>query len=513
MNRTKKTVILLFRQTLFFLLFGIFFTFSSNTNNEISGKFIYDVDITKNELYIFNNKLELKTYNLDNGVLKSSKNIIEKNIDKLGNKTWGGLYNWNNLFDSFKLNSEILTGLINNLSLKKINNKFYLFHDGGGLIIEISDKNLIRKDNSFPFMNKFFGDFINHNNKIFHFGGYGLFRTNNTMLVFDDGNSNQWDEITYVNDVPNELKNGLASFFPLKIDSEYYILGGNSSYNNERFFNKSLLKFSFDSYNWINLGEVNLDLSNNPLIIPAETCYYIFNKEYFYQLQLKKGKLLKFDYKKEFNVQLIGQSRPYNRNDQAFMSINSKGEAFGVVSMNDYDDKYIHTFKNHNGKLNTSILNKYRLDDIIDVDSLEEIPLFRVEQSRNQFFIPLLILLMIIIVNLLYKGLKNDKIITKSKLYNFENDELFFLETRINLDNNSIEILKMLFENDQITSNDIVGNLVENGLSYDYASKVKNKIIESLNDKFKFITNSPEPFINISKSPQDKRIQILSLLK
>ena len=43
-------------------------------------------------------------------------------------------------------------------------------------------------------MNKFFGDIININ-KIFHFGGYGLFRTNNTMLLFDEGNSNQWDEV------------------------------------------------------------------------------------------------------------------------------------------------------------------------------------------------------------------------------------------------------------------------------------------------------------------------------
>ena len=46
-----------------------------------------------------------------------------------------------------------------------------------------------------------------------------------------------------------------------------------------------------------------------------------------------------------------------------------------------------------------------------------------------------------------------------------------------------------------------------------HASKVKNKIIESLNEKFEFITGSNEAFINISKSSQDKRIQILSLIK
>ena len=88
-----------------------------------------------------------------------------------------------------------------------------------------------------------------------------------------------------------------------------------------------------------------------------------------------------------------------------------------------------------------------------------------------------------------------------------------FLNTSISLDNNALEIIKMLHENDSITSNEIVARLVDNGLSYDYASKVKNKIIESLNEKFEFITGSTTPFINISKSTQDKRIQTLSMLK
>ena len=81
------------------------------------------------------------------------------------------------------------------------------------------------------------------------------------------------------------------------------------------------------------------------------------------------------------------------------------------------------------------------------------------------------------------------------------------------MDNNAIEILNILHEKDSITSNEIVGRLVDKGLSYDYASKVKNKITESLNEKFEFVTGSTTPFINISKSSQDKRIQTLSILK
>ena len=170
------------------------------------------------------------------------------------------------------------------------------------------------------------------------------------MLLFDEGNSNQWDEIKFENSIPSEIKNGIASFFPLLIDSDYYILSGNSSFNNERVFNKSILKFDFENYTWDKLGEINLDLSGNPLIIPSETCFYIFDINFFYQVQILKDKMLKFEYNRDFNVESLGNSTPYNRSDQSFLSINKKGEEFGIISMNNYDNKFIHTFKPHNGK-------------------------------------------------------------------------------------------------------------------------------------------------------------------
>ena len=184
---------------------------------------------------------------------------------------------------------------------------------------------------------------------------------------------------------------------------------------------------------------------------------------------------------------------------------------FENINTLDISDVTLNIFKNHNSKTETVILSKYKLGNIIEIDSISELPLMKYEQSRNQFFIPILIVLVMIIINLLYVGLNKKPVSEPKKLFSFENNELFFASTKINLDNNALEILKMLKENDEITSNDIVAKLVENGLSYDYASKVKNKIIESLNEKFDFITSSSEPFIKISKSSQDKRIQILSL--
>ena len=490
-------------------LISYIFGFNAPKSNEINGSFVFETDIEKNELYIFNNKLEFNTYSLESGILKSSIKIITNNSEELElqDNTWSGLY------ESFELNPDVDNGLISNLSLKKFNDKFYLFHDGGGLFLEINGNDLIRKDNSFPFMNKFFGDFINHNMKIYHFGGYGLFRTNNALLIFDEGNSNQWDEITIQNNIPSEIEDGIASFSSLLIDNDYYVIGGSSSKNNNQFFNQYILKFNFDNYEWKNIGNINLELFNHPLIIPAETCFYVFDKDFFYQIQISKQKIIRYDYKKDFNFQSLGNKFPYSKENRSFVSINKKGKEFGVINIHELENKYIHTFKPHNGKNNTSILNKFKLTNIIELTTKKELPLFKNDQNRNRLFIPILIMISILIINFLYKGLRNEKDSVPGKLYSFENQELIFLTTKINLDNNSLEILNMLFKSDVTTSNEIVARLVENGLSYDYASKVKNKIIESLNEKFEFITQSTTPFINISKSSQDKRIQILSINK
>ena len=196
-----------------------------------------------------------------------------------------------------------------------------------------------------------------------------------------------------------------------------------------------------------------------------------------------------------------------------FISEFNKVDKFLYTSNDVILNKVVYTFKPHNNKYETKILQKYNLFDIIDINSKTEIPLLKNEQSRNQFFIPLLILISIIILNLIYKALKKPKKANKNKLYRFENNVLYFNETKIEIDNNSILMLQMLNSSENITSNDIVSALVKNGLSLDYASKIKNKVIESLNDKFKFITSYEKPFIQISKSKIDKRIQVLNLLK
>ena len=477
------------------IIFNSKFIFSLS-NNEINGKFIYDIDIEKNELYVFDNEISLTTYDLSNDSIKS-KYKFAAYLPDFNNATWNGFYT-----GEFSLSKSVMNELMDNLVLRKsVNEKFYIFHDGGGLVMSLSDNRLKRLDNSFPFMNKFLGDFILHDKKVYHFGGYGLFRTNNAMLNFDENNTNQWDEIIFQNEIPGELSFGISSFHSLLSKDNYYIFGGNKFNNGKNYKNESILKFNFENFFWTKLGNINLDLSNEPLILGSGNWFYVFGQESFHFIDMEKSSIYKYKYKLGFSPTDLSSIK-------SFISYNNTFENINTLNISDVT---LNIFKNHNSKSETVILSKYKLSNIIDLNSISELPLLKYEQSRNQLFIPMLIVLVIIILNLLYVGINKKTAPKSKKLFSFENNELFFMSTKINLDNNSNEILKMLSENNQITSNELVAKLVDNGLSYDYASKVKNKIIESLNEKYEFITNSSQPFIKIYKSSQDKRIQILSL--
>ena len=63
-------------KSLFVYFLSLIFGFNAPDSNEINGNFVFETDIQKNELYIFNNNLELNTYSLESGILKSSIQIV-----------------------------------------------------------------------------------------------------------------------------------------------------------------------------------------------------------------------------------------------------------------------------------------------------------------------------------------------------------------------------------------------------------------------------------------------------
>ena len=85
-----------------------------------------------------------------------------------------------------------------------------------------------RHDSSFTTMNKFGGDVFSYNDDIYHFGGYGLYVTNSTLLKYNK-DYKTWDEIVVANEFPTP--NGITNHKSLIWKDNYYIIGGNSTIN------------------------------------------------------------------------------------------------------------------------------------------------------------------------------------------------------------------------------------------------------------------------------------------
>jgi len=495
-------------------IFGIISNISiysnqENFDGEINGNFIYHHDNHNNLLYILSHELKLTKINLENNMSETSQLKVTNNERP---------FEFNSNFGDEKINNNILllfektlNNIINDFTLHHLNEKLLLIHNGGGVVLEINEKSITRIDDSFASMQKFGGDIFTHAGKIHHFGGYGFWRTNNTMIKFYNGDrqSNQWEEVISNNNFPNGLNKGISGFTSSKQDENYYIYGGRSVYNLKDIYNSTLYKYNFSNDTWKNLGVVNYTRSPDDIILNTKNLFYVFNRSSVHIIDVDKLIQTEYNYSNEFSYNKLSSEPSYN-----FTSHSHKGIKFDDAHVNYTCNKNkLYAITQHTSKYGMHHINSYDIKDVIDLDSAKVISLFSAQRDRNNFFIPILIIIAVIITNLLYKGLAKGKKSIKEPLYDFENNELRFLNTKIELDNNSLDILKMLLINEKITSNDVVAKLVENGLSYDYASKVKNKIIESLNEKFKFITNSKTPFITINKSAEDKRIQTLKILK
>ena len=499
-------------------IFGIISNISIYSNQdifdgEIELNSIFHHDNQNNYLYILDNELKLTKVDLETGLsttnqtsLTNKKTAYEFNSFTLENER-GRI---DNIEDKTYIYEKILKNIINDFSLISVDNKILLIHNGGGVVMKIEENIISRLDDSFATMHKFMGDLFVRKGEVYHFGGYGLWRTNNIMLKFYEGEnqSQQWEEIISSNGFPNGLNKGISNFTSSTYDKDnYYIFGGQNTYNGQKNYNNSLYNYNFNSDKWTNLGYVNYSFSSEDIILNSKNLFYIFSRTGIYILDVKEFSFSKFNYSNDFSYNRLSKIK--NKN---FIS-NYHNETTDDHDIIKFDKTNLYTIRAHNSRYGISNLYNYDISQVIDINSKENVSLFTNQRDRNDFFIPILIVVVVIMINLVYQGIVKGKIPKAKELYDFEDNELRFLNTPIELDNNSLEILKMLLYNERTTSNDVVARLVDNGLSYDYASKVKNKIIDSLNEKFKFITNSDTPFISINKSAQDKRIQILEIIK
>ena len=204
------------------------FTNIESFNGEIEGAYTYFYDDKLNKLYIIDSNLELNEIDLASTNFKKIKLNLRIKKENLNLNSTSVTIDESTvrLLRLEEFENVIKSSLID-LKLIKNGGNFYLVHKGGGLVLKINGDELYRVDDSFATMNKFLGDIFIYKNAIHHFGGYGLWRTNSTLLRFYEGNreSNEWNEIISNNNIPNGLKKGIMDFASTIIDENYYKYG------------------------------------------------------------------------------------------------------------------------------------------------------------------------------------------------------------------------------------------------------------------------------------------------
>ena len=479
-------------------------------------QFHYDHESTT--LYYLNSSLKLNIIDF-----KSNKvNIIPLNttqdfLSTLPN-TWVPNIPLNatvELIDSQVINQ--IYKKLSELTIVMSEKELFLIDNGGGMVFKINLNEFIveRHDLSFTTMNKFGGDVFVYNDDIYHHGGYGLYITNSTLLKYNK-NYKTWDEIVASSEFPNPK--GISNHTSLIWNDEYYIIGGNSTVNQELINNNKLIKYNFKTNSWQSLGNLNFDFNDN------EEIHVTSYKEYFYIFDSASGLVTTINVEKmetksysmtsgdEFSNGKIANNRQIVFVCNHLYSRLTPEKSF-EKQKHVFENGSINYFVANNSTYQASIFKSLIMSDFVVLKSKKDLILFEQVRSRNEFIIPIIIVLVILILNTFYKNYKKGKDLIIQKLYSFEDGVLLFKNKEIALDENSKMIIELLQSKDQVSSNDVVALLVDNGMSMDYASKIKNKTIERLNEKFEFITGSKENFIQTLKSKEDKRIQVIQLLK
>jgi hypothetical protein len=405
---------------------------------------------------------------------------------------------------------------ISDLEMIMSNNELFLIDNGGGMVLKIDLNNyeIIRHDGSFTTMNKFGGNVFTINEDIYHFGGYGLYATNSTLLKFNK-KYKTWDEIIVKNKFP--IVEGITNARTLIWDNKLYLIGGNSTQNQVETINNQLLSFDFNNKSWKSHGLLDFNINDGNVISTVNNYFFVYNSE------LSKLKIIDVNSFKMSSYTIENNIEFKNGDDVRAIIFNCshlytgskyKGLSSTVdLKFTPLNEITINYFVGNTRTYQASIFKSYKMFDFVDLKSKENLVLFKESKSRSEFLIPIIIVLVILILNTFYKNYKKGKDIIIQKLYSFEDGVLLFKNKVISLDENSKIILELLYSNNQVSSNDVVALLVNNGMSMDYASKIKNKTIERLNEKFEFITGSTEKFIQTLKSKEDKRIQLIQLLK
>ncbi|MEE2605013.1 MAG: hypothetical protein VYB19_02525 [Bacteroidota bacterium] len=333
------------------------------------------------------------------------------------------------------------------------NRRTYLLYPGGGILYEFFNGSINRIDSSFAQRNQYDGAFFSYNNQLYLLGGYGFWKTKSILTKFNF-NSGDWDYIKTSGAAPDGISNPV---FTIKNNSLYLFDFFERPQNQAPIKNPNLYSLNMETLTWERGGLIN------PSYIEKNNT----TADRFFNLS---GKVLisKMEPPNIFEIDLENNKiRRYSDNLLLYKSGGKSIVKNGTI---------ISSVRNTSN--NTNSITYYDLRDL-DKNVISEEYFIRGYISFVNYLIGGGITLIIILILL---WLSNDRV---SKTYFISSNSLFNSLNQINLGPDEIKVILLFTKKEVVSNKEILLLFQEKGKTKDFATKRKNKSIDSLNKSFK----------------------------
>ena len=167
--------------------------------------------------------------------------------------------------------------------------RLFFVYTGVGEVYQLANDTLRRIDNSFKHENQFMHSLFEYNNRIYAFGGYGLFTFKNIITYFDTNTKEWFEVITPIKPAPR------ASQHFQRIGDDVYIFAGGYSNGDVVKNYRDCWKFNLKSHTWKRIGEIEKVFFDTHLragsVYPHLPTVYTFHSSNVHEIDIKANKL------------------------------------------------------------------------------------------------------------------------------------------------------------------------------------------------------------------------------
>ena len=331
--------------------------------------------------------------------------------------------------------------------------RVYLLYPGGGLLYEFFNGSINRVDSSFAQRNQYAGAFFSYNNQLYLLGGYGFWKTKSILTKFNF-NSGDWEYIQTKGVAPEGISNPV---FTIKDNSLYLFDFFERPQNQSPIKNPNLYSLNMETLEWEKGGLIN------PSFIGEKNT----SGDRFFNIN---GKVFinKMESPRVYEIDLDNNKiKKYADNVLLYKSGGKSIVKNGII---------ISSVRNTSN--NTNSITYYDLSDL-NKSVISEEYFIRGSISFVNYLIGGGIALIIILI---FLWLSNDRV---SKSYFVSSNSLFNSLNQINLDPDEAKVILLFTKKEIVPNREVLLLFEEKGKTKDFATKRKNKTIESLNKRFK----------------------------